>query len=203
MQLWLLLLWQNKATRKCCSSILEHQKVFELLLSPRKINGLLSRLPVKRKTMCQFCQPCRGFVTKLFTLPLEWPDQTFISVLAGGKTALHQQMLEWLATTLEVLRAKPSFSRAFCIYSQTFSHLERKLLNVFCYRISYRLNRWIQFPRVNICLLAGRFKPLLHTVYARKATVLSVNMPKTIQPVVECSMPKQLITLELNQYAIK
>ena len=47
--------------------------------------------------MCHFCQPGRGFVTKLFTLPLEWPDQTFIS-WAAVKLLCISKMLQWLTT---------------------------------------------------------------------------------------------------------
>lgn len=80
MQLLPLLLWQNKATRKSFSSILEDQNVFELRLSPRKMNAVLPRLSVKCKTMCQSCLAQKRLCNKnVFTLSLQQPDQTFIS----------------------------------------------------------------------------------------------------------------------------
>lgn len=53
--------------------------------------------------MCQFCQADRAFVPKLFTLPLEWLDQTFISAQGGGESTLRWQTLQWLPTTFQVL----------------------------------------------------------------------------------------------------
>lgn len=99
-----------------------------MLLSLRKINVAL-RLPVKCKTMCHFCRPGRGFVTKLFTLPLEWPDQTFISWVAV-KLLCISKMLQWLTTYFQSFMSRAALlpRPEFVFHVQSRSHFKPKCM---------------------------------------------------------------------------
>lgn len=76
-QLWLFLLWQNKAAQTRFSSIEKHQKALWInsVAHKDKYGGASAckkkRKKKKCKMMCQFCLLQCGFVTQLFTLPLE------------------------------------------------------------------------------------------------------------------------------------